>query len=292
MPGIKSILAVAATARSAQPVLKAALEVGRRMGAHVTVLHVRPNAADAVPYVGEAMAGALVEDMMATAEREAETNANETRAAFDALVAAEGVEVRDAPSAGAAVSAEFRLCDGSEADAVGSLGRVSDLIVVGRPQAESEQPSMVTLNAALMDAGRPVLMVPEGSSTAAVGARVAIAWNGSPEAARAVHGALALLESADTVTILDGTGGPDESACPGADLARYLAWHGITATPNSMKHEHGDEIGRSVLAHCDQGGVDLLIMGAYTHSRLRQLILGGVTRHVIDHAGIPVLLSH
>lgn len=291
MSGIKSVLAVTATARSAQPVLKAAFEVGRRMGAHLTVLHVRPNAADAVPYVGEAMAGALVEDMMATAEREAETNANETRAAFDALVAAEGIEVRDVPPSGEAVSAEFRLCDGSEADAVGSLGRVSDLIVVGRPVADSEQPSMVTLNAALMDAGRPVLMVPERAA-AAIGARVAIAWNGSPEAARAVHGALGLLESADTVTILDGTGGADESACPGADLARYLAWHGISATTSLLKDEHGDEVGRSVLAHCDQGGVDLLIMGAYTHSRLRQLILGGVTRHVIDHAAIPVLLSH
>ncbi len=289
MPGIKSILAIASTPESAPSVMEAAFSAGRLMQAHVTVLHVRPDPASAVPYVGEAMAGALVEEMMEAAERDAHERAEATRVAFEALIADQGVSLRDDPPAQGALSAAFRIDDGGEPDIVAAVGRLTDLIVAGRPVAEAEQPSMVTLNAALMEAGRAVLMVPR-SATAALGANIAIAWNGSPEAARAVHGAMPFLDRADSVTILSG---PDAGGdCDAGALARYLAWHGISASTAEVRGHHGDEVGQSLLNHCDQRAVDLLVMGAYTHSRLRQLILGGVTRHVIDHASIPVLLSH
>lgn len=288
MPGIKSILAVASAPDSGPSVMQAAFSVGRRMQAHVTVLHVRPDPSSAVPYVGEAMAGALVEEMMEAAERDAQARAEATRAAFDALVSAQSVPLREDPPAQGALSAAFRIADGSEPDVVAGTGRLADLIVAGRPNADAEQPALETLNAALMEAGRTVLMVP-GGATAGLGANIAIAWNGSPEAARAVHGAMPFLDLADAVTILYGPGddGGDADA-----LARYLAWHGINAETAEVRGHQGHELGQSLLKHCDQRAVDLLVMGAYTHSRLRQLILGGVTRHVIEHATIPVLSSH
>jgi len=289
MPGIKTILTIAGSADSAVPAIETAFQVGQGLGAHVTVLHVRADPASAVPYVGEAMAGALVEEMMAAAERDGQARAEAMRAAFDAVVQARGVSLRDGPPPLDTVTGEWMLRDGGEPEEVAALGRVSDLIVSGRPQADSDLPSMVTLNAALMETGRPVLVAPP-ETPSSVGRTVAIAWNGSPEAARAVQGAMPFLERAKTVTILAGA---EAGAVSGAgDLARHLAWHGVEAQIYDVRGHHGDEVGKTLLTQCDQRAADLLVMGAYTHSRLRQLILGGVTRYILDHATLPVLLSH
>lgn len=289
MPGIRTILAIASSADSGRSALRTAFLTGGMLGAHVTVLHVRPDPASAVPYVGEAMAGALVEEMMAAAERDGQTRADQTRAAFDALVAEQGVPLRDGPPPLDRLSADWMLRDGGEPEEVAALGRVSDLIVVGRPRQDHDLPSLVTLNAALMETGRPVLVAPP-DPMASIASRVVIAWNGAPEAARAVQGAMPFIEQADTVTVLAAS---DADAVCGADeLARFLAWHGVETRTQEVRGHHGDEVGRALLTHCDHGAADLLVMGAYTHSRLRQLILGGVTRHVLDHATLPVLLSH
>jgi nucleotide-binding universal stress UspA family protein len=289
MPGIKTILAIAGSADSGTPAMETAFLVADQFGAHVEVLHVRPDPASAVPYVGEAMAGALVEEMMSAAERDAQVRADATRAAFDRIVETRGAPLRDGPPPLDAVTAEWLLRDGSEPEEVATLGRVTDLIVAGRPVADSDMPSLMTLNAALMETGRPVLVAPP-TSPVSVGGAVAIAWNGSPEAARAVQAAMSFIERADTVTILAGsdTGTPQSAG----DLARHLAWHGVETTTFDVRGHHGDDIGKALLTHCDHRAVDLLVMGAYTHSRLRQLILGGVTRHILDNASIPVLLSH
>ncbi|MBB4286034.1 universal stress protein [Roseospira goensis] len=289
MPGIKTILAIASSVESGQSAMETAFTVGATLGAHVTVLHVRPDPASAVPYVGEAMAGALVEEMMAAAERDAQARADATKSAFDALVAARDAPLREGPPPLDTLSAGWLLRDGGEPEEVAALGRVSDLIVAGRPMPDRELPSLITLNAALMEAGRPVLVAPP-TPVPTVGSSVAIAWNGSPEAARAVQAAMTFLERADTVTILAAA--ESDAPCGADELAQYLAWHGVETTILDVRGHHGDDVGKTLLTHCDHRAADLLVMGAYTHSRLRQLILGGVTRHVLDHATLPVLLSH
>ena len=235
------------------------------------------------------MAGALVEEMMEAAERDGRQRAEATRGVFDDLVTSEGVPLRDAPLEDDGVSAAWAALDGGEPEEIAARGRVRDLVVVGRPMADRELPSLITLNAALMEAGRPVLVAPP-TAVPEVGGVVAIAWNGAPEAARAVQAAIPLLDRADKVTILAAE---EADVLCGADaLAGNLKWHGVTAGVQPVRGHGGDEVGRAVLTHCDHLGADLLVMGAYTHSRLRQLILGGVTRHVLDHATLPVFLCH
>ena len=154
----------------------------------------------------------------------------------------------------------------------------------------------LTLNAALFDSGRPVLVTPPGDQGGAskpfsVGGHVAISWNGSAEAARSVGSAMGLISKADKVTVLT-VDSDRTSAARAPELADYLEWHGVVPDTRTFSADSGPSIGEALLAECGTLGVDLLVMGAYTHSRVRQLILGGVTRHVLEQATLPLFMAH
>jgi nucleotide-binding universal stress UspA family protein len=124
--------------------------------------------------------------------------------------------------------------------------------------------------------------------------RVLVAWDGSREAARAVHDALPLLRRAREVSVL--VADPERLATkigekPGADLAAHLARHGLPVRVEVVK-SGGRPLGEILLAQVEEERADLLVMGGYAHARLRELVLGGTTRHVLTHASVPVLLSH
>ncbi|RAU20509.1 universal stress protein UspA [Paramagnetospirillum kuznetsovii] len=292
MSAFKSILVPIPDATTGTAPLEAAMRLAGRFTSHVSALHVRIDPTTAVPLVGEGMSGAMVEEMIGVAESQATLRAKEARAAFDAACARHGVKLQSAPPAGGP-SAEWIDQVGREEDLVSWRGRLSDLLVFGHPGGNAEAASMMVLNAALMSCGRPLLLCPaEQPQAQTVGSRIAIAWNGSAEASRAVACAMPLLREADTVTILSATEHVDQQVeAPAGELATYLSWHGIEASTRvvqaSAAHA-GDELLRQA-RQCD---ADLLVMGAYTHSRLRQLILGGVTRHVIGHAPLHVLMCH
>jgi len=140
--------------------------------------------------------------------------------------------------------------------------------------------------------GRPVLVVPRYGTFETVGQRVLIAWNGSREATRAVNDAIPILKMATKVTVLsvDPEGEPDRRL-PGADLALHLARHGIAAEAESTQAlDIG--VGDVLLSRAADLGADLIVMGAYGHSRLREMMLGGATRHLLQHMTVPVLMSH
>lgn len=287
MPGIKNILAVVGDAETGRVPMETAFAVARGQKCHVQVLHVRPDPAQAVPLVGEAMSGAMVDEMMQVAEREGRQRAQACRALFDDYCGRSAVPVAVEPPGLGDVSAEYREEVGAEDEVVATQGRVADLVVLGRGSQETEPSAMVTLHTALMESGRPVLVAP-AQVPAVIGETVAIAWNGSAEAARAVTGAMSLLVKAKTVVLL--VVNESESGPSAEDLVAHLAWHEV---PCQTRHLHADgNAGAAVLKACEDVGADLLVMGAYTHSRLRQLIIGGVTRHVLEHAPLPVLLSH
>ncbi|EKV27582.1 UspA [Caenispirillum salinarum AK4] len=288
MPGIKTILAVVGDAQAGRVPMETAFVVARGLSAHVQVMHVRPDPAQSVPLVGEAMSGAMVDEMMQVAEREGKNRAQATRAMFDEYCGRYAVPVNVEPPGLPEMSAEYREETGAEDEVVATAGRVADLIVVGRGGEESEPSAMVTLHTALMESGRCVLLAPS-ETPSGIGGHIAIAWNGSAEAARAVAGAMSLLTRAKTVTLLVVERG-GEGAGP-QDLVSHLAWHEV---PVHVRHLHGEgaSVGSMLLKTSEEVGADLLVMGAYTHSRLRQLFIGGVTRHVLEHAKLPVLLSH
>lgn len=286
---IKTILVPLDGSDSSRNALQTGIAMARECGAHLNVVHVRANPKDAVPLLGEGMSGAVIEDIIAAAEKEAIDRARKAREIFDDACSSHGVAWVDGPSPAGGPTATWIEETGREDEVVALRGRLADMIVVARPTSETAVAATMTLNAALVETGRGVLVVPPGGF-GNFGKRVAISWNGSAEAARAVAAAMPLIEGADKVHILTIDG---DNASPNAasQLSDYLAWHGVNAeietTPVS-----DSQVGATVLQKCSEWNADLLVMGAYTHSRLRQLIMGGVTRHVLAESTLPVVMVH
>lgn len=282
MSGIKVILVPMCDAETAQIPLETALQLGARFQATVRALHVRADPSAAVPLVGEGMSGTMVEEMMNVAEQQASDRARRIKAIFEDFC-----QRYPAPAGVGAPSMIERV--GREEEAAACFARFSDLVVCAKPKPDRDPATALTLNAALMEGGRPILLMPS-APVGRLGTRIAVFWNGSTEAARAIHSALPFLREAGSVTVLAAEA--DETDDFGSDvLVRYLGHHGVSATAHRFTPK-GREEGASLLGEAAAVNADFLVMGAYTHSRLRQLILGGVTRHVMSNATIPVLLSH
>lgn len=286
---IKTILVPLDGSDSSRNALQTGVAMARDCDAHLNVVHVRANPKDAVPLLGEGMSGAVIEDIISAAEKEAVERARKAREIFDEVCAAESVTWVDGPPAVSGPTATWSEETGREDEIVAFRGRLADMIVVSRPTDDSAVSATMTLNAALVETGRGVLVVPPNGA-GSFGKRVAVSWNGSAEAARAVAASMALIEGAEKVLILS-INGDDGSSNVAAQLSDYLAWHGINAEIETAPVSES-QVGETVLKKSADWDADLLIMGAYTHSRLRQLIMGGVTRHVLAQATLPVVMVH
>jgi nucleotide-binding universal stress UspA family protein len=183
----------------------------------------------------------------------------------------------------------WRALDPVDDAALGSISRVYDLTVVGRPQGGTVGPRMTTLEAVLFESGRPLLIAPPASPRS-LGDRIVISWNCSTESARTVAYAMPLLLKAREVSVLtvEGSVVPGPS---GKELADYLAAHGIEARELTVL-PGGRKPGAAILEEAHRLGADLLIKGAYTQSRLRQMIFGGATSHILAHTELPVFMAH
>jgi nucleotide-binding universal stress UspA family protein len=270
--------------------LHTALMVARIWNAHVHCLHVRVDARDVAPLAGEGLSGAMIEEMMAATERESGERAGRVHALFERFV--QGRDVTIALSAESALKADgptlsFESIAGREEDVVAQQSRLYDMAVVPHPEADDDVSSSDALHAVLFDSGRPVLIAPR-QAPPTIGTRVACAWNGTAESAAAVNAALPWLHRAEAVRLLHSTDyqrrGPSVEG-----IRAYLRWHEIAAEAEAFKPQTR-EVGAGLLGAVRDFNADLLCMGAYSHSRLRQLILGGVTRHVLENADIPVLM--
>ena len=238
------------------------------------------------PLAGEGLSGAMIEEMMSATEKEGNQRSAAVRAMFDRFVAAQGVTVAE-PHPGAGATASFSSVTGREEDLVAQLARLADLTVVPHPEAGDDVSSSDALHAVLFDSGRPVLIAPQ-VALQSIGTRIAVAWNGTAESAAAVQAALPWMQRAEAVRVLSAD--EYQRRGPGAPaLAQYLDLHGIHPEIAQFRPLER-EVGRGLLAAAQEFGADMLVMGAYSHSRLRQLILGGVTRHVLENARLPVLM--
>jgi nucleotide-binding universal stress UspA family protein len=177
-------------------------------------------------------------------------------------------------------------------DAAMLHARYVDLAVVARGKADIPAGMAVSAEELAIDGGRPVLMVPPGSPPT-VGRNAVVAWKPTREAVRAVNEALPVLEPGAKVTVLvvDPQDSPEHGEEPGADIAAHLARHGMQVTVEVAQSGHLDVTG-TLLRRAAELGADLVVMGAYGHSRLRERILGGVTRDLLRTAPLPVLIAH
>ncbi len=287
MPIRKLLLPLTGTA-AGEAALTTSLMIARRFNAHVTALHVRVDSRDVAPLAGEGLSGAMIEEMMSATEKESGDRAYAVRSMFERFVARQEVVVGE-PRAGLHYpTASFAAVTGREEDIVAQQARLSDLTVVPHPDAGEDVSSSDALHAVLFDSGRPVLISPQ-IAPKSIGTRVCLAWNGTAESAESAFAALPWMQQAEAVRILSAEGyqrrGP---AAP--DLAAYLALHDVNADIVMFKSV-GGSVGAGLLAAAAEFGCDLLSMGAYSHSRLRQLILGGVTRHVLEYSTLPVMMT-
>lgn len=181
---------------------------------------------------------------------------------------------------------EWRQVEGSAPQVLASAGAVADLIVMAQDAADSDGSDVAET---ALTAGRPILCVPHSGSFPTVGRRVLLAWNGSRESARAAHDAIPLLRGAERVVLFAAD--EDGGVATAADAAAHLAAHGVKV--ELRRAALGDvDAGTALLNAVTDDGVDLLVMGAYGHSRFREFVFGGATRTVLRSMTVPTLLSH
>ncbi|MEC5163668.1 universal stress protein [Janthinobacterium sp. CG_S6] len=200
---------------------------------------------------------------------------------------------------------EQRVVDDEAGGGVSLLARYADLVVIG--QLNPAQPSSAVMSDfpayVVIHSGRPVLIVPYAGAAAAAPRRALISWNASKEASRAVSAALPLLKQAAEVhiVVLDAEqNAAEHGADPGAEIALYLRRHGVIGNialrqsprQGGRGRRRPGAVGDTLLSHAADLAADLLVMGAYGHSRFRETILGGVTRTVLESMTIPVLMAH
>ena len=274
--------------RALQSVLTCALLAARRFEAQIDGLHARPGAPRIIPVAPEGAfipASEIVEDL----ERADRDLDRQLRERFDAFMREHGVPAVASVLPGAEVAAAWREDAVAGYEALGSTGRAYDLIAVARPLPGAAVPSMSALEAALFESGRPVLIAPP-TPPDKLGDVVVVAWNGSTETARTIGLAMPFLAQAETVVVLSVEDGmvPGPS---GGEVAHGLMRNGIPAKTQQIRA--GDRpVGAAILDHCREVGADLLLKGAYTHSRLRQMIFGGATSHILSAAELPVFFAH
>jgi len=285
---IRKLLLPLAGTRAGEAALATALLIAQNWDAHVQALHVRVDSRDVAPLAGEGLSGAMIEEMMTATEKESDDRSSAVRAMFDRFVTLHGVMLSEARPGLDCASAHFIALVGREEEVVAQQARLADLTVVAHPEADDEASSSDALHAVLFDSGRPVLIAPPKIPTS-VGRRVVVGWNGTAESAAAVTAVMPWLQRADAVRILTAEGyqrrGPAAT-----ELASYLALHGVHPEIAKFRPVDGS-VGAGMLAAAAEFGADLLSIGAYSHSRLRQLILGGVTRHVLEQSALPVMMN-
>ncbi len=173
--------------------------------------------------------------------------------------------------------------------------RMCDLVIASQPDYDDGTPDQQALPAdLLLECGRPVLLIPRAGKFPKIGGRIFLSWNGEREAARAAFDALPFLEAADHVRVhwvnpegeYKGT-----QAVPGSELAATLARHGVKTEAGHSVCD-GMSVGDEILSRLADYGSDLLVMGGYGHSRFREMVFGGATRHILRHMTVPVLMSH
>lgn len=276
--GLKDITVIVDSAGERRPA-RIAAELARVCEAHLTgiALAVDP----LVPVY--TVAAPIPTDFIVAAHEQGIEEARAALAAFDAIGSAAGVPTEG--RVGESISGEF--------SSVIRNAILTDLVVVGQDDPDHEQPFRAALiEALLFQAGLPALLVPYSGAREFRTDKAVIAWNGSAQAARALRAAMPLLAMSKSVLVaIVDEGAPPSGEAQGADVGAYLARHGLKVEVRAVANAH-EGAGRALLNLAADEEATWLVMGAYGHSRIRQFLLGGVTRSILANATIPVLMAH
>jgi nucleotide-binding universal stress UspA family protein len=235
------------------------------------------------PVIPGSLLGGMPTDLIEAQREENSRTAKEAVSRFESSARAAGI------------SAETRTLDASVAGAPDLFGRIArrfDLAVVGQARREQGASEELMIEGALFGSGRPLIVVPRAHKQGLKLDRIIICWDGSRPAARAIADSLPFLRRAQSIDIVVVTGERDKSGeITGTNMRRHLARHGVNV---EIKHITGGGSGvqNAILSHAAETGADFMVLGGYGHSRLREFILGGVTRSILHSMVVPVLMSH
>jgi nucleotide-binding universal stress UspA family protein len=285
---VRKFLLPLSSPASGEVALHTALLLTKQWNAHLKVLHIHTNTNEFAPLASEGMSGAMINDMITAAENESRTRTQSLVNVFTAASEAHGVRIGEPEFGTQAPSASFTSVVGSEEEIIAHQARISDLTIVPHPAAHEDLASADALHAVLFDSGRPVMLSPI-TRPASIGKRIAVAWNGLSNAAAALGSAIPFIRQAEAVRVLTS---PEYSRRgPSAEeVVDYIAHQGITADIGRFS-SIDREVGAGLLRAAADFEADLMSMGAYSTSRLRELILGGVTRYVLANSNLPVIMN-
>ena len=274
----KDLLVLLDVVDETMPAARYAIAQAKRWDAHLSGLAIATE-----PIVPPLLVAPVPVDLISEAQLNIERRAKAALARFEALVGE------------TEVASENRFVEaaaGSASSVLAAQGRLADVLFIGQENPDIPEPARGALiEAALFDAGAATLVVPY-TGAEATASRMMVGWDGSRSAARAVRAALPLLAGADLVriVIIDEPAALGEGE-PGADLATYLARHGLAVEIDSVPSD-GTPVGSILLDYAADESMDLLVMGAFGHSRMREFVLGGATRDILQAMTLPVFMAH
>ncbi len=275
---LKDILVHVDVTESSAERLNTAINLAKANGARLTGIYVKTK--PYIPGYAEAQIAAEVVQEQAKKEDEAAKEAGEK---FQAAVGSNDLETG------------WRVLDGEVTNIIAEQARFYDLVVVGQcdPDSKIFMGDCDMPDRLITESGRPALVIPYVGKYGTIGKHILVAWDGSPVAARAVHDAMSLLEMAEKVTVMvinPEDDNDEKPEFPAADIADHLERHGINVETDSVKTDI--KTADMLLSRASDLGADMIVMGAYGHARWAELMMGGVTEHILSHMTVPVLMSH
>ena len=254
--------------------------LARKSNAHLIGLHVIPGV-QIYPGISYPVDPRIFTDLADAYSRTAEA----CKAAFESATEGEDfvAEWRQSESGGSPV-----------AETATEVARTADLVICGQPEPERDDFATIIMEQLILESGRPVLIIPSVGEIKSIGEIPVVAWNGSKQAARAAFDAVPLLKDAKLTTLLEvATSGGDNQLAEmiAGDMCTALDRHGVTCEI-SRTIAPDISVGDELLSRLADKSADLLVMGGYGHSRMREFVLGGATRHILRHMTVPVLMAH
>lgn len=270
--------------------LDAAFSIAKRFGGHVEAVFVQPDPMHTIPMVGEGISADTIRQLMESAAIAIKQQRDATKAMFDQACEATDIALVDRTDrAGGLPSVTWSESTGQSEDIVPEKALLCDLVVFPCAVSDMAPALRPTFESVLLKSRRPILLAPNGGS-ALIGQKVAIAWNGTPEAASALSAAMSFLDTGTAAHLLTAISSRTDADEPDG-AADYLAWHGIGCERHVIEPQD-EPVGAALMRKAVEIGADLLVLGGYGHHRLRERILGGVTHHVLNHAELPILIAH
>ena len=285
---IKRLLFPIAGSSSVESGLGTALTLATEFSAQLDVIFCRRSFSSETPLVADDMGPGWLTNTAKKFEKDEKRRVSNARKMFDRLTRERNVPYRQYPSPGNTPAASWEVSASPPAEEMLLRASATDMVVVGRSTDSVGEITRSLTETALFACGQPVLIAPRVAPVT-IGKRVLIGWNRSTPSARAVKNAMPFLQRADAVILFSVSTGAKNGPAP-SEIASYLSLHEVQ-TEVKEALPSGDRVSERLLAEADRTNADLLVMGAFSHSRLREFVLGGVTKDILGSAKLPVLMS-